>query len=85
MKMRLALREEGSFWNAYIASEGTMEGAIHLGSIAIGAAKANPEIKDRFMQLMQDAFSDAASRSLGQPIDEWSVGPAPEHERAGRA
>jgi hypothetical protein len=31
---RLALREEGEWWNAYYyAMPGTMDGALHLGSI----------------------------------------------------
>jgi len=37
------------------------------------------------MRLMQDAFADALSRSMGVPVDEWDIARAPEHERAGRA
>jgi len=85
MKLRLAMREEGAFWNAYIAQTATMDGAVHIGSIGVGAVRANPEIKDRFMRLMQDAFADALSRSMGVPVDEWDIARAPEHERAGRA
>lgn len=28
VKLRLALRREGDFWNAYVAIENTMEGAF---------------------------------------------------------
>ena len=36
---RLAMRVEGDFWRAYYAMPGTMEGALLLGSIAMGAVQ----------------------------------------------
>lgn len=85
MKLRIAFREEGALWNAYVAQIGTMEGAVLLGSIAIGAARANTDMKQSFMQLMQRAFADAVARSMGVPIEEWDIARAPETERGGRA
>ena len=85
MKIRIALREEGALWNAYIAETDTMEGAVHLGSIAMGAVVANPDLKARFIELMQAAFADALQRQMGIPVADWDVTRAPEHERAGRA
>ena len=35
--LRLALRVEGHWWNAYAAPMNTMEGAVLLGSIGMGA------------------------------------------------
>jgi len=40
---RLAMRHEGTNWNAYYASTETMEGAILLGSIAMRFIINNPK------------------------------------------
>ncbi len=85
MKLRVALREEGASWNAYIAEVGTMEGAVLIGSIGIGAVKANPDFKDRFIELMKDVFADGLARSMGVSVEKWDIASAPQHERAGHA
>ncbi len=36
---RLAMREEGSYWLAYYALEGTMRDAVNLGMIALAFVK----------------------------------------------
>lgn len=83
MQIRLALRHEGDFWNAYLALSDKMEGAKLIGSIMIGAAKKNPEVKAAFMALMQQVIADGVEEVTGDPPSEWEVGPAPETERAG--
>lgn len=85
MKLRIAMREEGYFWNAYIANTDTMKGALLIGSIAIGAVKSNPDLKARFVDLMQNTFADALTRQMGIPVEKWDIASAPEHERSGRA
>lgn len=83
---RLALRVEGDWWNAYLAQSGTMDDAIHLGSIRFSAVAENDERKQAFMLLMRDVMADLIESAIGQrPI--WPDPPeiAPEHERAGRA
>ncbi len=47
---RLAMRVEGNNWVAYYAMPYTMEGAVWLGSIAMGAVQA-PERKQAFYSL----------------------------------
>lgn len=82
--VRLALRVEGKFWNAYVAKADTMEGAFQIGSIAMAAVE-NREIKHAFMNLMQQVIADALkSRGI---TTEWPFDPqpAPESERAGNA
>jgi hypothetical protein len=84
MKMRLAVRVEGNFWNAYIAEMGTMNNSRLIGSLAMGIA-SDPTFKTRFMQLMQDGFAEAV-KTLGGKIEGWNEPErAPEAERAGRA
>lgn len=83
MNIRLALREEGSFWNAYMAQAGTMDGAKLIGSIAIGAVRKNPEIKATFMAVMQQVMADAIEDVTGNPPEKWDVQAGPEAERAG--
>jgi hypothetical protein len=81
---RLALRHEGTFWNAYYAMPGTMDGAITLGSIAMRFIENNQERKDAFMALMREGVADILEEQTGvRPT--WPDGPqaAPEHERAG--
>jgi hypothetical protein len=80
---RLALRHEGNFWNAYYALQGTMDGAVLLGSIAMAIA-IMPDRKCAFMTLMKEAVADIIEEETGvRPI--WPNGPqpAPEAEKAG--
>lgn len=83
---RLAMREEGGFWNAYYATTGTMEGAILLGSIRMQFV-ARPERKAEFMAMMREAVGDVLEGITGvRPVwPEPDGRRAPEHERAGRA
>lgn len=83
MQIRLALREEGIWWNAYVAKADTMEGAMLIGSILIGAAKKNPEVKAAFKALMQQAMADGIEELTGEAPDDWTTQVAPEAERAG--
>ena len=85
MQIRLALREEGGFWNAYIAQIGTMDGAKRIGSIAIGAAKKNPAVKEEFLDLMKRVLADTVEDMTGSAPEAWDIIPAPESERAGNA
>lgn len=84
MSIRLAMRVEGDFWVAYIASEGTMDDAKRIGSIGMGAV-ANPERKQQFMDLMKAVLSDVIKEATGQPPTWNEPQRAPEAERAGRA
>ena len=81
--LRLALRVEGDFWNAYIAATDTMDGALLFGSIHMSAA-ADPAVKDMFMTTMSAARVRALTVAGHKPV-RMEVRPAPEHERAGRA
>ena len=81
---RLALRQEGSFWNAYYALPDTMKGSILLGSIHLGAIIDRPERKEQFMEMMRQVLGDAIEQGTGTR-PEWPTPPqpAPEHERGG--
>ena len=85
MQIRLALREEGSFWNAYLAAADTMKNAKLIGSISIGAVRKNPETRAAFQALMQAILADAIEEVTGKPPDEWKIFQAPESERSGHA
>lgn len=82
LPFRLALRHEGNNWNAYVAKAGTMEGAVFVGSIAMGFVMQNEKRKKAFQQLMTDCMADAVEAALGQRPD-MNVRSAPEHEKAG--
>ena len=86
MSLRLALRHEGKFWNAYIAKSDTMLDAIHIGSIAMRFVEADNERKHAFMAMMQDCVTDAFKDVMGVDT-EWPDDPqsAPESERAGHS
>lgn len=62
---RMALRVEGDLWNAYYALPGTMEGAIFLGSVRIGAVR-DARRKNAFMALMTEIVGDFLEPELGQ-------------------
>lgn len=78
---RLAFREEGHMWNAYYALPDTMEGAIHIGSIAMAGVQDQFN-KNVFMVLMQDIVT-AILKEKGVSEVNWpEPRPAPEHERS---
>jgi hypothetical protein len=80
--LRLALRQEGKYWTAYIANEGTWDGAFIIGSIAMGPVKEHAEIKDGFLQLMKLVLTTCVEDITGRPPTEWETSDAPEHERS---
>lgn len=83
--MRLALRHESPFWNAYIAESGTMDGAVLIGSIAMAAVINNPDRKEAFMQMMRETMEEVLLDILGmKATGEYDVVKAPAHERRGR-
>jgi hypothetical protein len=85
MKIRLALRQEGHFYNAYLALYDTMDGAKLLGSVIMGAAHKDPQVRADFQTLMQRVLEGAIKDVTGKPPEEWFTQPAPESERSGNA
>jgi hypothetical protein len=82
---RLAMRVEGSFWNAYYAMPNTMEGALLLGSIHIAAVE-DEERKMAFMGVMMEFVGDVLRGLTGMEDVRWSPPvDAPEAERSGNA
>ena len=84
MGVRLAFREEGSFWNVYLAQDGTMENAKQIGSIAMGAVRNNERIKKDFMNVMKLAMADAIE-GVGLTVESWEERAGPERERSGHS
>lgn len=82
---RLALREEGGNWNAYYALTGTMQGAIFLGSIRMGAVVNHPDRKKAFMDLMRDLVGEILADKTGASVMWGGAKAAPENERSGNA
>jgi hypothetical protein len=81
---RLAFREEGGFWNCYLANGENMEGALLVGCIRKWSVQ-DKDRKRRFKELMQDSVSSAFLESTNTMLS-WSESrPAPEHERSGSA
>lgn len=86
MQMRLAMRHEGDFWNAYIAQPGTMDGAILIGSIAFGLVAKDALMKDGFMALMMMAMEATIEKTTGTKPEAWhDPVAAPPHEREDHA
>lgn len=84
MLMRLAIRREGQFVNAYHAAHDTMDGAMLVGSLRVSILDAHPDIWEDWKKLMSRAYQAVIHDVTGvKPhMDET---PAPEHERSGRA
>lgn len=82
---RLAMRQEGDFWNAYYALRETMDGALLVGSIVMGAITNNPKHKEIFLSLMVSVVSDLIKHETGHMPTWGEPETAPEHERAGSA
>jgi len=79
---RLAMRAEGTHWNAYYAMPDTMEGAIWLGSIALRFVDTAPR-RTQFISMMRECFADVMEEICGcRPTFPDGPQPAPEHERS---
>lgn len=85
MKIRVALRHEGDWWNAYLAREGTMNGAKLIGAILFGAVAKDKARKEAFMALMQSILNDAIVEVMGKNVGDWEIKSAPESERSGHS
>lgn len=82
---RVAFRHEGDYWNAYYALPDTMDGALLIASIHMGAVSGgdNEFRKIAFMELAKGIANDIL-RAAGHPITmDGQPHAAPEHERAG--
>jgi hypothetical protein len=89
LNLRLAMRVEGDWWNAYAADMQTMDGAVLIGTIRMRAVRGpSPGCarrKQAFMALMQDVINEFLT-DAGATVAGWNDPErAPEHERAGRA
>ena len=80
LPMRLAMRLEGSAWNAYVAKLDTMEGAIWVGSIAARFIE-DKRRKEVFLELMKDALSEVFEEMTRTPVTWNKPVDAPEHEK----
>jgi len=80
---RLAMRREGSFWNAYYALPNTMDNAILLASIKMTLV-GDEKLRAAFIEVMKLALTAATEEALGYEL-KWPDGPipAPESERSG--
>ncbi|HHJ80713.1 MAG TPA: hypothetical protein ENJ65_03675 [Candidatus Tenderia electrophaga] len=85
MAMRLVMRQEGEFWNAYLAKIDTMDDSILLGSIRMSAVDHMPELRTTFMGLMREMLSEFLGSMADCEVEWDEVKPAPEHERTGNA
>jgi len=82
--IRLAFREEGEFWNAYITSTDTMVGSLLLGSIRMAAVRRGSKARLAFMEAMKASLA-AAIKETGVEVSGWNDPvEAPAHERTGR-
>lgn len=79
--IRLAIRREGEFINAYLAQRNTMDDATLLGSLAIGPA-GKPDIFEAWKKLMTVVVSRAVTEAFGQQPTMVERA-APESERSG--
>lgn len=84
LSVRLAIRREGEFVNAYHAGTDSMQGAMLMGSIRVSILDKHPEVWNDWKQLMTRAYQALIEGALGQK-PEMTESPAPEHERSGRA
>lgn len=85
MQVRLAFREEGNFWNAYLALPNTMADAKLVGSISFGPVSRNSQIKNAFMDVMKAVLADAVKDVTGEEVQHFETQPAPESERSGHS
>lgn len=78
---RLAMREEGEFWNAYFADTESMEDALLLGSIRMTCVRGHPHRKDQFMAMMRGIIDQGVKELYDQDLKWNEPTPGPENER----
>ena len=64
--VRIVMRQEGAWWNAYYAMNDQMNLAIPLGAIAARLVCDNPARKEAFKNLMIEALSDVIEDVAGE-------------------
>lgn len=79
---RLAMRQEGDYWNAYYAlPAGHSESQkILIGSIRMAAVIGDEERKERFIDMMRDFISGILEKETGKRPLWRDPDPAPEHD-----
>ena len=82
LPVRLMLRAEGDWWNAYIGENPA--NSFKMGSIRMSVVTKNREVKDAFVALMTAAMVDAVEEVYGERPT-VTVNAAPESERSGSA
>lgn len=83
--VRLAIRAEGEWLNAYIAQTDTMEGAFLIGSIARSICDVRTDIFTEWKDVMTKVFEHGLSSVTGFRDIPMVERRAPEHERSGSA
>lgn len=79
---RIALRDEGKWWVAYMAPLHTMDGATEIARIRLNLVTADRMLRERFIAFVQEAFNVVCREALGvTPEYPKPPMPAPEHER----
>ncbi len=84
--IRIAIRQEGNFINAYLAQPGSLEGGVLLGAISVGLCNADE--KNETFQLFKQAVEAGAAallKQLGVSVVGMETREAAEHEKAGHA
>lgn len=82
--MRLAIRSEGTYVVAWLATSMTsMKGAMHLGTIRKRFVDENDALFDRWRDLMKDSVSVLLAETASAAEVQWNEPvPAPAHEVA---
>lgn len=84
--VKLAFRQEGDFWNAYLADRNSMRDSVLIGSINIRVVSENEHLKDAFMDLMQKSTEHMLKTAVGVSVQGWKEPQqVPESERSGNA
>lgn len=84
INVRLAIREEGEWVNAYLAHVGTMDGSILIGSILKGIVEKDTRLWEQWKSVMTAALQMGIEEISGM-VPEMVEQAAPPHERAGNA
>lgn len=83
--MRLAVREEGAWCNAYWTPRESMVGAQLVATMSLDVLRADHEFACLYRHLLNVLAAELAKQRLGANVVGLDVSDAPEHERAGNA
>ena len=85
IKVRIAIREEGDFINAYLAQPGTLKNAVLFASMRRTVAYIDRDVFEKWKRLLTEMLNATMRDTFGVEADGFIEQSPPSGERSGSA